>query len=182
MKLQQFQDSIRRHYDALLVSAYKISHHPQDAADLLHDAIIKAINSYRRFDESKASLYTWMQKIMYNLYVQQSRLLKKKNTVLIYHSSRDSPFSSLRVQPQEMQSNTIRDALRYTQENIKPKFRKNIRALQKFVDGKKYREIAKEENETINCIKSRIRKAKVQMRDVIKSSIYYDILKNDNLI
>jgi len=57
---------------ALLRYALLLTHNEHDAADLVQDTMVRALQAADRFD-GRSSLTTWLRRIMHNLWVDQAR-------------------------------------------------------------------------------------------------------------
>ena len=64
--LRAFDELYARHTDALFGSAMRLMGHPDDAADVVHDAWIKAYDNLHRF-EGRSALRTWLTGILINV-------------------------------------------------------------------------------------------------------------------
>ena len=63
---------VQRYQDRLYATVFRIVNHPDDAADLVQETFVKALQNIARF-EGKSSLYTWLFRIAVNLALSQRR-------------------------------------------------------------------------------------------------------------
>ena len=56
----------KQYYPALMTLCLRYVRENQDAVEVLNDAFLKIFLQLRRYDPAKASLYTWMRKIVIN--------------------------------------------------------------------------------------------------------------------
>jgi RNA polymerase sigma-70 factor (ECF subfamily) len=63
---------VQRYQDRLYVTVLRMVNHPEDAADLVQETFVKAMQNLARF-EGKSSLYTWLFRIAINLAISHRR-------------------------------------------------------------------------------------------------------------
>jgi RNA polymerase sigma-70 factor, ECF subfamily len=63
---------VRRYQDRLYVTILRMVNHPDDAADLVQETFVRAMQGMARF-EGKSSLYTWLFRIAVNLAISHRR-------------------------------------------------------------------------------------------------------------
>ena len=65
-------DLVRRYQDRLYVTVLRMVNHPDDAADLVQETFVRALQGVVRF-EGKSTLYTWLFRIAVNLAISHRR-------------------------------------------------------------------------------------------------------------
>jgi RNA polymerase sigma-70 factor (ECF subfamily) len=63
---------VTRYQDRLYSTVFRIVNNPEDAADLVQETFVKAMQNVARF-EGKSSLYTWLFRIAVNLAISHRR-------------------------------------------------------------------------------------------------------------
>lgn len=63
---------VHRYQDRLYSTVFRIVSHPEDAADLVQETFVKAMQNVAKF-EGKSSLYTWLFRIAVNLAISHRR-------------------------------------------------------------------------------------------------------------
>ena len=66
------EDLVRRYQDRLYVTILRMVNHPDDAADLVQETFVRAMQGVARF-EGKSALYTWLFRIAVNLALSHRR-------------------------------------------------------------------------------------------------------------
>jgi RNA polymerase sigma-70 factor, ECF subfamily len=66
------EDLVRRYQDRLYVTVLRMVNHPDDAADLVQETFVRAMQGVARF-EGKSTLYTWLFRIAVNLAISHRR-------------------------------------------------------------------------------------------------------------
>jgi RNA polymerase sigma-70 factor, ECF subfamily len=74
------EDLVRRYQDRLYVTVLRMVNHPDDAADLVQETFVRAMQGVARF-EGKSTLYTWLFRIAVNLAISQRRSNNYRMTV-----------------------------------------------------------------------------------------------------
>ncbi len=63
---------VSRYQDRLYVTVLRMVNHPEDAADLVQETFVRALQNVARF-EGKSTLYTWLFRIAVNLAISHRR-------------------------------------------------------------------------------------------------------------
>jgi len=131
-----------------------------EAEDLTQDVFLAMMKSYHRF-RGDSSLYTWLYKIMLNLF--RKRRSKRRLLQWSFNQNEDSQdfevlFTDEGDRPEEAaqkaeRARRIADVLR----NLSPKHREAV--LLRFYEGKSYREIADIVGCSEGTVKSRLHHA-----------------------
>jgi RNA polymerase sigma-70 factor (ECF subfamily) len=69
---------VQRYQDRLYVTLLRMVGHPEDAADLVQETFVRAMQAVARF-EGKSSLYTWLFRIAINLAISHRRAGKYRS-------------------------------------------------------------------------------------------------------
>lgn len=68
----------RAYYKAMVTICLRYTKNEEDAVEVLNNGFLKVFQNIKRYDESVASLYTWMRTIVVNACVD---FVKRKNTL-----------------------------------------------------------------------------------------------------
>jgi RNA polymerase sigma-70 factor (ECF subfamily) len=66
------EEMVRRYQDRLYLTVLRMVNHPDDAADLVQETFVRAMQGVARF-EGKSALYTWLFRIAVNLAISHRR-------------------------------------------------------------------------------------------------------------
>jgi RNA polymerase sigma-70 factor (ECF subfamily) len=91
------EDLVQRYQDRLYATVLRLVGHPEDAADLVQETFVKAMQNVVRF-EGKSSLYTWLFRIAVNLSISHRRSRSYRDAV------------SLDAEPEDPAGNVNRQA------------------------------------------------------------------------
>ncbi len=67
------EELYRRFYPAMMALCLRYVKEERDVVEVLNDAFLKVFKQLSRYDPAKASLYTWMRKIMINTAIDSLR-------------------------------------------------------------------------------------------------------------
>jgi len=169
---QAFYDLIKPYERAVYVSAFSILQNEADAEEVAQEAILKAfthLKSFRR--ESKFS--TWLIQIAIN----ESRMRLRKDRKHLYESIDDSKdaeegdyipkdFADWREIPsEELQRGRLKEALQQAIAGLAPKYREVF--VLRDVEEMSIAETAKALGITEASVKTRLLRARLQMRDAL---------------
>jgi len=73
MKQDIFEEVYRKYQHGLYLFALSLTHHPQDAEDLVEETFLKAYLSYN----GKMNIHAWLFKVLKNLFIDEYRKKKK---------------------------------------------------------------------------------------------------------
>jgi RNA polymerase sigma-70 factor, ECF subfamily len=167
-----FYDLIRPHERAVYISAFSILRNEADAEEVAQEAILKAFAKLRSFRrESKFS--TWLIQIAIN----ESRMRLRKDRRHLYESideGKDSEdgdyvprdFADWREIPsEELERGRLKNALHAAIAGLAPKYREVL--VLRDVEEMSIAETAKVLGITEGSVKTRLLRARLQMRDAL---------------
>lgn len=77
-KIMTIANSLEQHTTRLNKFAYRLTQNHADAKDLVQDTFLRALEKQHLYQDRKgSSLYSWLSKIMYNLFVSGFRRKRK---------------------------------------------------------------------------------------------------------
>ena len=148
----QFNNTLLSHKNNLRYYALSLTSNAEKSEDLLQETMLKALTYRDKFKEN-TNFKAWIYTIMRNTFINDYRRnVKKKNTFDSSDNDKYLARSSNRVYPSPdsvYNSKEIRAGIENLEDEYKIPF--NM-----FLDGYKYKEIAKELNLPLGTVKSRI--------------------------
>ena len=172
-----FYELVRPYERAVFVAAMSVVHNEQDAEDVAQEAVLKAFINLKSFRaESKFS--TWLIQITIN----EARMKLRKDHAHLYESADESrtdddggdylpkDWADWRDIPSEtLQRKELRAALSKAIENLDPKYREVL--MLRDVEGLSIAETAAALNITEANVKTRLLRARLQVRDALAPGI-----------
>lgn len=164
-----FGELVLRHQDRLYNTVYRLLGNADDAQDVVQDAFLNAYQSLHHF-KGDSRFYTWLYRIAVNSAIS----LKRKHRVLLradLHaqngvvsepadcSDASQPGAALERQEDEQR-------LQIALQRLTPEHRTVL--VLKEIDGRKYEEIAEILHVPIGTIRSRLHRARLELRDLLQ--------------
>ena len=159
---------VRKYQDRLYNTVFRMVSNSEDARDLVQDAFVQAYRSLDRF-HGDAAFYTWLYRIAVNAAISHKR--RQKVMVSFEASGRDSSFDpaddTLQSDPsnrleQDDRDRQVREAL----DGLPSEYRAVL--VMKEIDGQKYETIAQMLNCPIGTVRSRLHRARLELRERLK--------------
>ncbi|MDP3111514.1 MAG: sigma-70 family RNA polymerase sigma factor [Thermodesulfovibrionales bacterium] len=166
--ISAFEELVLNYQDRIYNLCLYMLGSKHDAEDAAQDTFLKAYRSLNDF-KPNASLYTWIYRIAVNTCIDYKRkpllesLFRRSDTgeeVVIEHPS-DSPSPEKVYESKQIQ-NALQEALR----KLSPKLRAVI--VLKEMEGLSYEEIADTLDVSIGTVKSRISRARDELKILLK--------------
>lgn len=168
---------VLRYQDRLYATIFRIVNNPDDAADLVQETFVKALQNIAKF-EGKSSLYTWLFRIAFNLAVSHKRSLRYRSAASLDGPPDDGALNTQaaglrRELAQETENDPADDAaLRMDHQqvlaalqNLDPDARAII--VLRDVEDCDYEQIAHIMDVPVGTVKSRLFRARVALRDAV---------------
>lgn len=174
---QAFQELIRPHLDALRRFVFSLSSNWQDADDIAQEALIKAFRAFPSFD-GRASLSTWLYTVARSASVDWHRSRmgqapQRENPLPSTHPTLDPRQDEACSQQQDRER--LWQAIRCLDE------RNRVPLVLFEVEGLSYDEIAKVEDVPVGTIRSRISRARQELRQRLVESEPASGVRGDTL-
>jgi RNA polymerase sigma-70 factor (ECF subfamily) len=165
---EAFGELVYRYQDRLFNAVVRIVDHPEDARDVVQDAFINAYQSLASF-KGDAEFYTWLYRIAFNSAVSHRR---RKRLLVSLESGREGEATIDPLDPSEEtrpgaaleradDERLVQEALN----RLSPEHRAVL--VLKDIEGLKYEEIADVMGVPIGTIRSRIHRARLELRDLL---------------
>ena len=169
-EIRAFEELVAEYQSVVFNVALKILCNHDDAADMAQEALIKAFKNISRF-EGKSKFSTWLYKITYNVCIDDLRRNKKMNVRSIdetYDDGDDAIIEPVDPAPTPEESYISKERAQFLHaaiDSLSPEHRTAI--IMRDVNGFSYEEIAKIQGCSLGTIKSRINRARNQLKDII---------------
>jgi RNA polymerase sigma-70 factor (ECF subfamily) len=160
---------VGRYQDRLYNSVLRIVDNPDDALDVVQDAFINAYQSLASF-KGDAEFYTWLYRIAFNTAVslqRRRRALVSLETGRDGEAAIDPPDPSEETRPGTALERSEDEAMLQAALNrLSPEHRSVL--VLKEIEGMKYEEIAEVMGVPIGTVRSRIHRARLELRDLLE--------------
>lgn len=163
-----FGELVSRYQARLYNAAVRLVDNPEDAADVVQDAFLNAYQSLHTF-KGDAEFFTWLYRIAFNTAISQKR--KKRATVSLDGAGPDGgiepddpseyvkPGAALERSEDERQLHEAMGRLSHEHREV---------LVLKDIEGMKYEEIADVLGVPIGTIRSRLHRARLELRDLLR--------------
>lgn len=164
-----FEQLVRRYDRNVFRIAQHITQNREDAEDVVQDAFLKAFRNLKQF-QGQSKFYTWLVRIAVNEALMRLRRRKPERTVSIDEDVRTEEDSMPREiadwspNPEQLYSQAeLKDILSKTIQGLSPGFRTVF--VLRDVEALSTEETAEALNLSIPAVKSRLLRARLQLRD-----------------
>ena len=158
-----FEAIVLRYQDRIYNLCRYMLQDPRDAQDAAQDVFLKAYRGLKDF-RPDSSLYTWLYRIAVNTcldYRRKSRREALRNEPLTEDLPSDEPFPD-----QLYESREIRESIQLALQKLPEKLRAAI--VLREIEELSYEEIAEVLHTSVGTVKSRISRAREQLRHLLK--------------
>jgi RNA polymerase sigma-70 factor (ECF subfamily) len=168
---EAFGDLIKPYQDRLYNTLFRILGSREDAAETLQDALIRAYRRLSSFHHD-SSFYTWLYRVAVNLALtrrqnrrENTRSLSEKTNEVIAENTRPG---------QNLEADERRQLIEKALAGVPEVFR--VALVLKEIEGMKYEEIAQILNLPIGTVRSRLHRARQEMRQRLQPLIDAGVL------
>jgi len=164
-----YGELVRRYQDRLFNTVYRLVDNADDAADVVQEAFISAYQSLESF-KGDSQFFTWLYRIAMNAAISLKR--KRKAAISIETGSK----GDLSIDPiDETAFNQPGDLLEQREEEaqlldalnkLSPEHKAVL--ILKDIEGQKYEEIAEILQVPVGTIRSRLHRARVELRELMQ--------------
>jgi RNA polymerase sigma-70 factor (ECF subfamily) len=156
----EFTNSVTKYAYSLKPFALSLTRDMEDAQDLIQETLLRALSSQEKFSEG-TNLKAWLYTIMKNIFINNYRRNKKRNTIIdttddMYVITSNSTTVSNQGETNIAMEN-VTDAVNLLQEEFRVPFMMHYQ-------GFKYHEIADHLTLPIGTVKSRIHFARKELK------------------
>lgn len=170
-----FARLIEDHRDKLYRVAFRMTGNRQEAEDLVQDALIEAFRAFRRFQPG-THFDRWLYRIMTNTFIDRQRHLKRTGTTESLDQSRDDigegsaqrDIPDLENEPSHVILDSLfGDPVQRALDTLMPEFK--LVLVLSDIEGMSYEEIAEMMGTPMGTVRSRLHRARAQVRDILVS-------------
>jgi RNA polymerase sigma-70 factor (ECF subfamily) len=172
---QAFQELIRPHLDSVRRFVFSLSSNWQDADDIAQEALLKAFRAFATFD-GRSSLSTWLYT------VARSTAIDWHRSRLGQAGQRENPLPSAHPAPllqQDEACSQQQDCERLWQAIQRLDERNRVPLVLYEVEGLSYDEIAALEGVPVGTIRSRLSRARAELRDQLTEAHPHSGVRGD---
>jgi RNA polymerase sigma-70 factor (ECF subfamily) len=180
-----YEQLVRRYDRNVFRIAQHITHNREDAEDVVQDAFLKAYENLAKFQE-QSKFYTWLVRIAVNEALMRLRKRRPERTVSLDEDVRTEDDSIPREiadwspNPEQLYTQAeLRDLLQKTIQGLPPGFRTVF--VLRDVEGLSTEETAEALNLSIPAVKSRLLRARLQLRDRLNKFFANDKKSGDGI-
>lgn len=170
---QAFGQLVLRYQDRLFNSLLRVTGRAEDAQDVAQDAFVQAFLKLNTFQRS-AGFFTWLYRIAFNLAVSRQR--RRRPTASVDKLREESGHEP--VDPQAEPSQPLEQQERAQQVQaalaLLSEEHRTILVLRE-IDGLDYQAIAEILDLEIGTVRSRLFRARMQLRDQLKEVVEEDV-------
>lgn len=146
------------------------------AEDLLQDTIIKALKNEDKFEKG-TNLKAWLKTILYHLFVNGHRRVKRYHEILLDHKSEVRQYTSTTKKTEEeslhmLEMRSLQNLLREELDDI---FYEVLQYID--IEGRTYRETAEYLNLPVGTVMSRLHRARHKSRDILLDKYDHALLE-----
>ena len=180
-----FEELVGVYYTKVYNVCFRMLNNEEDAIEMAQETFIRAYKSIKNF-KGNSSLFTWLYRIASNTCFDFIRKMKKNKTI----SLEQKTFEDLQLQdrirdnsprPDEIaESNAQKQAIKQALECMNLNNRNIV--IMRDIMNLSYEEIAKVLNCPLGTVKSRISRARGELRDLLckdKEHLFTDFVKNN---
>jgi len=175
-EVDQFAKLVDTHREKLYRVAFRMAGDPDDAQDLLQDALIEAYRSFRKFRQG-TYFDKWLYRIMTNTFIDRQRQKKRAGRILSLDESADGEDSASRevADPESdpsriMLRDELTEPLQKALDSLGPEFRMVI--ILADIEEFSYEEISAMMNVPVGTVRSRLHRARASVRAKIVNEDY----------
>jgi RNA polymerase sigma-70 factor (ECF subfamily) len=162
-----FGQLVRRYQDRLFNAVLRVVDNAEDAADVVQDAFLNAYQSLNSF-KGDSEFFTWLYRIAFNAAIT----LRRKRKVVLSFDKGDDGAATEPADPNEFARPGV--ALERAEEDaqllaamnrLSPEHR--VVLVLKDLEGQKYEDIAQVLDVPIGTVRSRLHRARLELRDLL---------------
>jgi RNA polymerase sigma-70 factor, ECF subfamily len=168
-RIAAFGELVRRYQDRLYNAIYRVLDNSEDAYDVVQEAFLNAYQSLNSF-KGDSEFFTWLYRIAFNAAIS---LKRKRRTVLSLEWGRNDELAnepideSVYTHPGEALERSEEEAkLQEALNRLSPEHRTVL--VLKDIEGQKYEEIAEILDVPIGTIRSRLHRARLELKELMQ--------------
>jgi RNA polymerase sigma-70 factor (ECF subfamily) len=171
-KAAAFGELVRKYQDRLYNTVVHVVGSPEDALDVVQEAFVQAFLKLETFKQSSA-FYTWLYRIAFNMAASHRR--RRKPALSVEHVRESSGDEPIDPEPgpadrlhQDERCRQVREAIAAL-----PEEHRAVVVLRE-IDGCCYETIAEILDVPVGTVRSRLHRARLQLREELKEVLAFD--------
>lgn len=172
-KSQAFGQLVLRYQDRLFNTLLRVTGNAEDAQDVAQDAFVQAFLKLNTFQQT-AGFYTWLYRIAFNLAVSRQR--RRRPTASVERMREEAglePTDDAAVPSQPLEQQERAGQVQAALAQLSDEHR-TILVLRE-IDGLDYQAIAEVLDLEIGTVRSRLFRARMQLREQLKEVVEEDV-------
>ena len=167
-----FGELVRKYQDRLYHTLVHVVGSPEDALDIVQEAFVQAFLKLETFKRESA-FYTWLYRIAFNMAASHRRRRKPTLSVEQARESSGSEPIDPELGPEDsVQLDERREQVRTAIAGLNEEHRAVL--VLREIDGCRYEEIAEILDVPIGTVRSRLHRARLQLREELKGVLLTD--------
>ena len=178
-----FEELLLLHQKKVYNLCLRMSANPDDALDLSQEAFLRAWRSLGQY-QFEASFSTWLFRLTSNICIDFLRRKKRRQETSLTESYDDSDdgaeFSVTDAQPgpeQQAMTNETKIELARAMEQLSPEHREILQL--RVIEDLQYEQIADILGVRVGTVKSRLARARLSFRKILKTGNYFDFASSE---
>jgi RNA polymerase sigma-70 factor (ECF subfamily) len=166
-RIEAFSVLVRRYQDRLFNAMVHYVNNAEDAQDVVQEAFISAYKALERF-KGESQFFTWLYRIARNHATDLKRKKRVTHSLEVHlHEDAQPVDGSEATRPEGAVERSEEEALvRRALDQLSPEHRQVL--VLNLLEGLKYEEIAEALQVPIGTIRSRIHRAKAELREILE--------------
>lgn len=169
-RTEAFGELVRRYQDRLYNTVYRLVDNAEDAQDVLQEAFLNAYQSLDSF-KGDALFFTWLYRIAVNKAVSMKRKKRVSLSIEVGHGESNGHLEPLDASENCQPGLALEKAeqerhIRHALSRMSPEHRTVL--ILKDMEGQKYETIAEVLQVPIGTIRSRLHRARLELRDLLE--------------
>jgi RNA polymerase sigma-70 factor (ECF subfamily) len=167
-----FGDLVRKYQDRLYNTIAHVTGSPEDARDVVQDAFVQAFVKLETFQGTSA-FYTWLYRIAFNAAISRTR--RQKPTLSVERQreqSGEEPVDGRAGPGERLEQQELAAQVRAALAKLSEEHRTVI--VLREIDGHDYDAIAEILELPLGTVRSRLHRARLQLRDELKQVLQLD--------
>jgi RNA polymerase sigma-70 factor (ECF subfamily) len=165
---EAFGELVSRYQDRLYNTVFRLLDNAEDARDVVQDAFLHAYQSLGTF-KGDSQFFTWLYRIAVNTAISLKRKQRATASIRRYHEGGvGEPLDPSNVSQPDHALETADEERRIQQalNLLSPEHRAVL--VMKDIEGQKYETMAEVLNVPIGTIRSRLHRARLEMREILE--------------
>lgn len=167
-----FGSLVRKYQDRLYNTMLHVVGSPDDARDVVQDAFVKAFLKLETFRRSSA-FYTWLYRIAFNTAISGQRR-RRPQSLDERRDCGQEPLDTGSAPSERLEQEELAGQVRAALETLSDEHRTVV--VLRDVDGRGYDEIAEILEVPVGTVRSRLHRARMQLREQLKTMLQPDRL------